>query len=301
MWLRRAAAAMRRLKTKHLWLAGAVTALACVPLSALTQTQDDAAAQLHPYVPDKKPAPDRPAEKPPEKPQEKPVDDTVSAPAPVTVPSAGAASSSAAPKPKKPKVPHPAAALGAGVSSSSSSAAIQPHPVAPLAAKPQITATQTTVPQPATPKPAAPQAVTPAKPVAQPAPAPQPPAGPPAAPPTSLNQKPLSPGPAIVQGPQRTLSTPISADDIETFTDSVVRSFMQRDHVVGATVAIVQGDTPLLVKGYGFDRLNPLRRVDPNNSLFRIGSISKVFTWIVARQEIEQGRIRLDAPIAGYL
>ena len=94
---------------------------------------------------------------------------------------------------------------------------------------------------------------------------------------------------------------PISADDIETFTDSVVRTLMQRDHVVGVTVAIVQGNTPLLLKGYGYDRLTPGRRVDPNNSLFRIGSITKTFTWIVARQEIEAGRIKLDDPIGKFL
>ncbi len=94
---------------------------------------------------------------------------------------------------------------------------------------------------------------------------------------------------------------PLSADDIETFTDSVVRTLMQRDHVVGVTVAVVQGNTPLLLKGYGYDRLSPLRRVDPNNSLFRIGSITKAFTWIVARQEIEAGRIKLDDPIGNYV
>lgn len=288
MWLRRAAAALRRLKAKHLWLAAAAAALTGAPLSAVTQTAD-APGQLHPYVPDSKPA-EKPPEKQAEKLPEKHADESSSTPAettPVTVPTTSAASSSAAPKPKKPK-PHPATVTGAA-SSSVGTPAAPPRPVTPAPAVPQPV-------KPATPAlPAQRQPVPP-----QPQPQPQAPAVPAAAP-TSLNQKPLSPGPAIVQGPQRTLSTPISADDIETFTDSVVRSFMQRDHVVGATVAIVQGDTPLLVKGYGFDRLTPLRRVDPNNSLFRIGSISKVFTWIVARQEIEQGRIKLDAPIGNYL
>jgi len=97
------------------------------------------------------------------------------------------------------------------------------------------------------------------------------------------------------------ISAPISPDDIETFTDSVVRTLMQRDHVLGVTVAVVQGNTPLLLKGYGYDRLSPLRPVDPNNSIFRIGSITKAFTWIVARQELEAGRINADASIGNYL
>ena len=297
MWLRRVTAVRQGVSTKTILAAGAALALLLAPVSAVTQTTDDPSQQLHPYVPDKPAAPKAETEHKAE-PEKKPDQPAPASAAAASTPPAAEATSSAAPKPKKPK-PKPVTAPAGTVPAPAGTA---PHPIAPVAA-PLHPAVPATVPgaQPAPAKPAtAPvPAPTPAKPVAIAAPAP--PAGPPLAPPTSLNQKPLQPGPAIVQGPQRTLATPISADDIETFTDSVVRSLMQRDHVVGATVAIVQGDTPLLVKGYGFDRLNPIRRVDPNNSLFRIGSISKVFTWIVARQEIEQGRIKLDAPIANYL
>ncbi len=130
-----------------------------------------------------------------------------------------------------------------------------------------------------------------------------PPASSAAAPPKPAALKPIAPAPTsqpvttIVHAP----GAPLSADDIETFTDSVVRTLMQRDHVMGVTVAIVQGNTPILLKGYGYDRLSPARRVDPGNSLFRIGSITKAFTWIVARQEVEAGRIRLDDPIGDYV
>lgn len=304
MWLRRVTAVRQGFKTnafgtRAMLAAGAALALLLAPVSAVTQTTDDPSQQLHPYVPDKAAAPKAETEHKAE-PEKKP--DQASPPAaPVAAPSspvAGDAASSAAPKPKKPK-PKPAAPATNALPGTAP-AMTAPHPATPAALPPHpmVAATAPNA-QPAPAKPViAPQSV-PVKPAV--APAPVAPAAPPSAPPTSLNQKPLQPGPAIVQGPQRTLATPISADDIETFTDSVVRSLMQRDHVVGATVAIVQGDTPLLVKGYGFDRLNPIRRVDPNNSLFRVGSISKVFTWIVARQEIEQGRIKLDAPIANYL
>lgn len=298
MWLRRVTAVRQGLKAKAILAAGAALALLLAPVAAVTQTTDDPSQQLHPYVPDKPAAPKAETEHKAE--PEKKADQTPPAPTPAAVPSSpatGDAASSAAPKPKKPK-PKPAAP--ATTVPGAAPAVALPHPAVPVALPPHPpVATPVTGVQPAPVKPATAPVAAPAKPAA--APAAVVPAAPPSAPPTSLNQKPLQPGPAIVQGPQRTLATPISADDIETFTDSVVRSLMQRDHVVGATVAIVQGDTPLLVKGYGFDRLNPIRRVDPNNSLFRIGSISKVFTWIVARQEIEQGRIKLDAPIANYL
>jgi CubicO group peptidase (beta-lactamase class C family) len=296
MWLRRVTAVRQGFNVKTMLAAGAALALLLTPMAAVTQTTtDDNSQQLHPYVPEKPAAPKPESEHKaePEKKPDEAAPTTSASPIPYTpTPAAGAAASSTAPKPKKPK-PKPATPPGTPAPGTAPMATTQtgatPHPIVPAAPSAHPTAT-TPAPQPVPPVPA------------HPAPPPVPvPVAPPSAPPTSLNQKPLQPGPAIVQGPQRTLSTPISADDIETFTDSVVRSLMQRDHVVGATVAIVQGDTPLLVKGYGFDRLNPIRRVDPNNSLFRVGSISKVFTWIVARQEIEQGRIKLDAPIANYL
>lgn len=182
---------------------------------------------------------------------------------PDTVPAPSGAAP-AAPRPVKPK---PAATTGSASSSSASAASSRP---APVTAAPQNAARPST------------QAV------AQ----------------TSSSAAPAPRTPVVTTQPipvtARVPGAPISADDIETFTDSVVRSWMQRDHVVGVTVAVVQGNTPLLLKGYGYDRLTPVRRVDPSNSLFRIGSITKTFTWIVARQEIEAGRIKPDASLAEY-
>jgi CubicO group peptidase (beta-lactamase class C family) len=107
---------------------------------------------------------------------------------------------------------------------------------------------------------------------------------------------------ALAQPIVRQSSGPaVSADDIASFTDSLIPALMQRDHVLGASVAVVQGDTTLFLKGYGLDRLSPARQVDPNSSLFRLGSITKTFTWVVARQEIETRRIDLDGPISKYL
>lgn len=112
----------------------------------------------------------------------------------------------------------------------------------------------------------------------------------------------VAPPPATVApAPTRETNRPVSADDIEGFTDATVMALMQRDHVLGATVAVVQGGTPVLIKGYGYDRLTPRRAVDARSSLFRIGSITKTFTWIAVRQEVEAGRIRLDGPVAAYL
>lgn len=83
--------------------------------------------------------------------------------------------------------------------------------------------------------------------------------------------------------------------------DGWIRAGMARNHIAGVTVSIVQNGQVILKKGYGFASLNPQRPVDPDRTLFRVGSISKTFTWIALMKQVEAGRIRLDQPVNAYL
>ena len=89
--------------------------------------------------------------------------------------------------------------------------------------------------------------------------------------------------------------------NLEAFVDGVVGGFMAQEHVAGAEVAVVRDGEVQLVKGYGIDSVEPRRAVDPNASLFRIGSISKTFTWLSIMQLAERGKLRLDDPINDHL
>jgi CubicO group peptidase (beta-lactamase class C family) len=89
--------------------------------------------------------------------------------------------------------------------------------------------------------------------------------------------------------------------NLEAFVDGVVGAYMSHDQIAGVQVAVVRNGETLLVKGYGIDSVEPRRRVDPNESLFRIGSISKTFTWISLMQLAERGRLKLDDPINDHL
>jgi CubicO group peptidase (beta-lactamase class C family) len=91
---------------------------------------------------------------------------------------------------------------------------------------------------------------------------------------------------------------PIPPLELERFLDGAAADGMATSHINGLTVAIVQNGSVSLLKGYGSDGTRP---VDPARSLFRIGSISKTFTWISLLQQVERGRIRLDAPVNDYL
>src|ERR1700722_427969 len=94
-------------------------------------------------------------------------------------------------------------------------------------------------------------------------------------------------------------TAPIPPDQLQALVDGVVRQAMVGNHIAGVEVAVVQDGQVLLDRGYGF--AGPNRPVDPDRTLFRIGSISKTFTWIMALKEVEAGRMRLDAPINTYL
>jgi CubicO group peptidase (beta-lactamase class C family) len=76
---------------------------------------------------------------------------------------------------------------------------------------------------------------------------------------------------------------------------------MAQEQIAGAEVAVVRDGATLLVKGYGIDSVEPRRAVDPNESLFRLGSISKTFTWLSIMQLAERGKLQLDDPINDHL
>jgi CubicO group peptidase (beta-lactamase class C family) len=92
-----------------------------------------------------------------------------------------------------------------------------------------------------------------------------------------------------------------SLPNLEAFVDGVVGAYMSHDQIAGVQVAVVRDGETLLVKGYGIDSVDPRRGVDPEQSLFRIGSISKTFTWLSIMQLAERGRLMLDDPINDYL
>jgi CubicO group peptidase (beta-lactamase class C family) len=89
--------------------------------------------------------------------------------------------------------------------------------------------------------------------------------------------------------------------NLESFVDGVVAGFMAQERIAGAEVAVVRDGETLLVKGYGIDSVEPRRAVDPNESLFRLGSISKTFTWLSIMQLAERGKLKLDDPINDHL
>ncbi len=88
---------------------------------------------------------------------------------------------------------------------------------------------------------------------------------------------------------------------LEHFIDGVWYSQKQSHPSMGAVVTVVKDGEIWLNKGYGWADWDTQTRVDAEQSLFRIASISKPFTWIAAMQLVEQGRLDLDEDVNAYL
>lgn len=88
---------------------------------------------------------------------------------------------------------------------------------------------------------------------------------------------------------------------LEQFVDGVVKAQMTTLDIPTAVIAVVKDGSPLLVKGYGYADRGSKTPIVPATSMFRVGSITKTFTWTAVMQLVEQGRIDLDADVNQYL
>jgi CubicO group peptidase (beta-lactamase class C family) len=94
---------------------------------------------------------------------------------------------------------------------------------------------------------------------------------------------------------------PLTADDAESWLDGYMPYALRTGDIAGAVVVIVNNGQVLVEKGYGYADVANRTRVDPKTTLFRFGSVSKLFTWTAVMQLVEQGKIDLDADVNQYL
>ncbi len=88
---------------------------------------------------------------------------------------------------------------------------------------------------------------------------------------------------------------------LEAFVDGVVESGLSDHNVAGSVVAIVKDDRLLLAKGYGHADVVDKLPVSPETTMFRIGSVTKLFTWTAIMQLEEAGRLDLNKDVNDYL
>ncbi|MEN3536291.1 serine hydrolase domain-containing protein [Microbispora sp. ZYX-F-249] len=85
------------------------------------------------------------------------------------------------------------------------------------------------------------------------------------------------------------------------FFDAAMADGLAAGHVPGAVVSVVGGGKTLFSKGYGLADVENRRPFDPDTSMVRIASITKLFTWTAVMQQVQQGKLDLKADVNRYL
>jgi CubicO group peptidase (beta-lactamase class C family) len=93
----------------------------------------------------------------------------------------------------------------------------------------------------------------------------------------------------------------LTPDDLAAFFDGILPLQLERSDIAGASVLVMKDGNVLLQKGYGYADLKSKKPVDPVATIFRLASISKLFTWVSVMQLEEQGKLDLDTDINHYL
>ncbi len=97
----------------------------------------------------------------------------------------------------------------------------------------------------------------------------------------------------------------LTQENVDAWLDGTIPEALERGEIAGAIVAVVDDGAVVTTRGYGHadtgeDGSEPVG-ADPEDTLFRVASISKVFTATAVMQLVEQGELDLDADIAEYL
>jgi CubicO group peptidase (beta-lactamase class C family) len=93
----------------------------------------------------------------------------------------------------------------------------------------------------------------------------------------------------------------LTAQDAQAWLDGLMPTALRTARTPGAVVVIVKDGQVLMEKGYGLADEKRHIPVDPQRTLFRPGSTSKLFTWTAVMQLVEQGKLDLDVDVNKYL
>jgi CubicO group peptidase (beta-lactamase class C family) len=93
----------------------------------------------------------------------------------------------------------------------------------------------------------------------------------------------------------------LTAADVGAYLDAMVPLQLEREDIAGATISVVKDGKLLFSKGYGYADVANKKPVSPETTLFRPGSVSKLFTWTAVMQLHEQGKLDLDLDVNSYL
>jgi len=93
----------------------------------------------------------------------------------------------------------------------------------------------------------------------------------------------------------------LSQSDVEAFLDGMMPLQLAREDIAGAVISVVKDGKVLFARGYGYSNVEKRTPVSADSTLFRPGSISKLFNWTSIMQQVELGKLDLDRDVNDYL
>ena len=93
----------------------------------------------------------------------------------------------------------------------------------------------------------------------------------------------------------------MTTQDLDAFFAGMMNYAIRRDDIAGAVLVVVKDGKIIFQHGYGYADLKKRTPVIPGLTMFRPGSTSKLFTWTAVMQQVQAGKIDLDADVNTYL
>lgn len=91
-------------------------------------------------------------------------------------------------------------------------------------------------------------------------------------------------------------------DELEAFVDQIIQDQMSEYAIPGVAFVIVQDGEIVLARGYGvMEEGGADTPVEPDQTIFDLGSVAKLFTSTAVMQQVEQGNLDLDRDVNEYL
>ncbi|WP_340104267.1 serine hydrolase domain-containing protein [Rhodohalobacter sp. 8-1] len=93
----------------------------------------------------------------------------------------------------------------------------------------------------------------------------------------------------------------INYQELSEFIDGIVAA-QRREHQLSAlAVSVLHNDSLFFSSGYGLADIESERPAEADQTLFRIGSVSKTYTWTAVMILVERGLLDLDRNVNEYL
>ncbi|WP_413450011.1 serine hydrolase domain-containing protein [Georgenia phoenicis] len=92
----------------------------------------------------------------------------------------------------------------------------------------------------------------------------------------------------------------LTRSDVDAWLDETIPAALEDGRIAGASVAVVHDGEVLTARGFGQADVDAGTPVDPDRTLFRTGSVSKLVTATAVMQLVEAGEVDLDTDVQEY-